>query len=68
MLMPPDKGDKAGNTADPHKFNFDYVFDCDTNQPDVYNIAAAPIFDSLFLHKQGITYLQVYLKDSMELS
>ena len=38
--------DKNSN-AEPLRFSFDKVFDCNTPQKDVYNYAAASVIDSV---------------------
>lgn len=37
----------SADPYDKHQFNFDYVFDCDTQQVAVYEVAAKPIIESI---------------------
>ena len=41
------KQDKEGGGFGSNKFTFDRVFDMDSNQKEVYDIAAKPIIDSI---------------------
>ncbi len=51
VFTPADKVDKSAEKEkdggfEKHKFNFDYVFDCASEQVKVYEVAARPIIDS----------------------
>ena len=39
--------DQASSSAQPHKFNFDHIFDMNSTQKEVYDSAAKPIIDSV---------------------
>ena len=40
-----DKLEKNSDPYEKHPFNFDYVFDCDTGQQQVYEVAAKPTIE-----------------------
>lgn len=47
IFTPVDKMDKSEKDPyEKHIFNFDYVFECGTTQPEVYEVAAKPIIES----------------------
>ncbi len=53
VFTPADKIDKGGDKSsekdagfEKHNFNFDYVFECKTEQAKVYEVAAKPIIES----------------------